>query len=284
MPLTTRQKVAIARLLAAGLLGARRLLGQGPEATATRGGLVWQLDLREGIDLAVYLGRYEPDALALYRRLVRPGMTVLDIGANLGFHSLHLARMVGPEGRVVAVEPTAFAHAKLLANLSLNPELAGRVRPVQAMLTARAEDALETEIHASWPVSGKAEVHETLMSQAKSTEGARALPLDALVAEQGLQRLDLVKLDVDGHEVTVLEGARDTLARFKPLIYAEFCPHLHGGAEGFRRLVATIDGLGYGAALDTPGRPPHRLDAEAFLKAIPHGGGTNVLLVPLEGA
>lgn len=282
MPLTTRRKVAIARLLAAGLLGTRRLLGQGPQATAGRGGLRWRLDLREGIDLAVYLGRYEPDALALYRRLVRPGMTVLDIGANIGFHSLHLARLVGPGGCVVAVEPTAFAHAKLLANLALNPEVAGRVRPVQVMLTARAEDALETEIHASWPVSGKAEVHETLMSQAKSTEGARALPLDRLVADQGLGRLDLIKLDVDGHETTVLEGARDTLARFRPLIYAEFCPHLHGGAEGFRRLIGTFDGLGYGVC-QVPGQPARRLDAGTYLATIPHGGGTNVLLAPLKG-
>ena len=94
--LTTRTKIALARLIQRPLMMARRMFGQGHETIVRRRGVRWQLDLREGIDLSIYLLRaFEPSTLKAFERLVKPGMTVLDIGANIGAHTLHLARLVG---------------------------------------------------------------------------------------------------------------------------------------------------------------------------------------------
>lgn len=126
--LRTRQKIALATLAASAVRTARRMTGRGVTVTVLRDGFTWDLDLREGIDFAIYLlGRFEASTTRAYEGIVRPGDTVLDIGANIGAHTLPLARLVGPAGRVVAFEPTRYAHDKLLINLSLNAPLQERV-------------------------------------------------------------------------------------------------------------------------------------------------------------
>ena len=122
--LSTAQKIRIARVLSGGVIGLRRTLGLPSEVTTRRGGVRWRLDLTEGIDLSIYLlGAFEPATVKLYRRLVKPGDVVLDIGANIGAHVLPLAVLVGDAGRVIAFEPTRYACRKLQANLALNPRL-----------------------------------------------------------------------------------------------------------------------------------------------------------------
>src|SRR5688572_15655783 len=72
-------------------------------------GSLYELHLDEIIDLALYLQQFEPDVRATIRRITVPGMTVLDIGANVGAHTLLFATLTGAAGRVVAFEPTEFA-------------------------------------------------------------------------------------------------------------------------------------------------------------------------------
>jgi hypothetical protein len=122
--LNTRTKLRIARTLYWTLTGFRRILGGTDSARVSRRGIHWQLELREGIDLAIYLfGYFEYETFRAYRRLLKPGDTVPDIGANIGAHTLHLARCVSPSGRVIAFEPTAYAYNKLRQNISLTCRL-----------------------------------------------------------------------------------------------------------------------------------------------------------------
>src|SRR5262245_34452280 len=113
--LTTRTKVAIARLAYSAISAVRRRVGLDHSVRVVRDGACWELDLREGIDLAIYLGLFEAGTSRALRRLVRPGAVVLDVGANIGAHTLRLAKLVGESGRVIAFEPTVYAHTKLLA-------------------------------------------------------------------------------------------------------------------------------------------------------------------------
>src|SRR5688572_20988587 len=104
---STAQKVGLAKMASRVVLSCRKLLGRPAQAQFVRDGIRWQLDLREGIDFSIYLlGSFEPATVRAYRRIVKPGQTVLDIGANIGAHTLPLARLVGPGGRVIAFEPT----------------------------------------------------------------------------------------------------------------------------------------------------------------------------------
>src|ERR1019366_6569447 len=105
--LNTAQKIALAKILHHGIKFFRRMAGHSAETEVTRDGLQWHLDLNEGIDFSIYtLGSFEPATVKLYETLIRQGDIVLDIGANIGAHTLPLARLVGEMGRVIAFEPT----------------------------------------------------------------------------------------------------------------------------------------------------------------------------------
>ena len=225
--LHTRQKIALARLCSLPIVRARRALGLSAEVRVRRGGFRWRLDLEEGIDFSIWLlGGFERRVARAMRRLVRPGATVLDIGANVGAHTLTLARLAGPGGRVIAVEPTDWAFAKLTNNVALNPVLEPRIALRQAFLLGGDQDALPPTVCSSWPLSASADVHPQLGGQPKATSAAQAASLDTLLAREGVDRVDFVKLDVDGYEGQVLRGAGRMLKKLRPTMLVELAPYL----------------------------------------------------------
>ena len=220
----------------------RRAIGQGPEVRVRRRGVNWHLDLNEGIDLAIYaLGGFELRTLRMYRSLIRRGDNVLDVGAYVGAHTLPLAQLVGPNGRVIAFEPTRFAFDKLRQNLMLNPELATRVTTQQIALMESAASTMPDCIYSSWPLDVQESLHEIHGGQLRDTNNAVVSTLDQAVESLGLARVDFVKLDVDGFEPQVLAGAVCTLRRFRPTILMEWAPYLFEGCESL--LDPALDAL-----------------------------------------
>src|SRR5437868_14832670 len=121
--LRTKTKIALAQAVQRILMGGRRAIGRGPITVCRRGGVRWKLDLREGIDFSIFLlGSFEPDVVAAYRQMIGPGATVIDVGSNIGAHTLRLAACVGPAGRVVAVEATRHGYGALRGRLVLDPQ------------------------------------------------------------------------------------------------------------------------------------------------------------------
>jgi FkbM family methyltransferase len=277
----TAHKIALARAASVIVRNSRKLFGKPTTIKVKRGGIMWLLDLEEGIDFSIYLlGGFEPKTLALYRRLIHPGDNVLDIGANVGSHTLPLADIVSQTGQVIAFEPTSWAMAKLRSNLELNPDLALRVVPVQAMLVASGEDTLDAEIFSSWPLEQAADLHEIHKGRLKSTAGAVAVPLDSWVATSNLSRIDFIKIDVDGHEPSVFQGARETLARYRPTILLEMAPYLFkANPEGFDAMLELLASSAYTMTEVATGRN-FAFSADALNHAIPDGGSVNVLLRP----
>lgn len=277
--ITTAQKIALAtiayRLVALG----RGMLGLSHQVETTRGGVRWSLDLREGIDFSIFaLGGFEPVTLNLYRTLVTSGSVVLDIGANIGSHTLPLATLVGPCGRVIAFEPTEFAIKKLRANTALNPELAQRINAYQLMLVADSADLLEPAIYSSWPLSDVEGLHEKHRGKMMSTTGARSVTLDQFVVETELEAVHFIKIDVDGNEPAVLTGGSETLRRFRPQILMEFAPYLFkDDLDGFENMLRLLDELGY-AFIDANTGKPLPKDASSLFRQIPDGASRNVLL------
>jgi FkbM family methyltransferase len=277
--LTTRQKVKIARVLSRLVRRSRSLVTNGDYAEVERLGVRWRLDLKEGIDLAIYLGCYERETLGRYRNLVGNGAVVVDIGANMGVHSLYLANLVGASGHVHAVEPTRFAFDKLRDNLALNPDITGRVTATQCMLLASCETPLPDAVVSSWPVADEPVAETALGGIERSTSGAHVSTLDQMVAEWDSPSMELIKLDVDGYELDVLRGAQDTLAKYRPKIILELCPFLHHDHDhSFQELIDFIGSSGYGMR-DLRHDQPLALDAQHLERSIPWGAGKNVLLL-----
>jgi FkbM family methyltransferase len=218
----TRSKMVGARLI----FHALRALGLSPEQRVTRGGVHFDLDLREGIDLSVYLtGHFQQHVMALRALALSSQAVVFDVGANIGALTLAWARAL-PAARIYAFEPTHFAFAKLQRNIALNPQLAPRVEPVQTFLSSAASRAVVPEPYASWRIDELAgERHPVHLGEVKSAT-EQVTTIDEFIAQRGLARLDLIKIDTDGHELEVLRGASQSLSAHRPSLVFEVGPYL----------------------------------------------------------
>ncbi len=174
-------------------------------------------------------GEFSEGEQDLFRQMVRPGDTVVEVGANIGAHTVPLARLAGPAGRVLAFEPQRAIFQMLCANLALNG--LGQVEATQAALGAAAGTLHVPE--ADYTGAGN------FGGIALATEGGAPVPvmtLDSL----GLPALRLLKVDVEGMEAEVLSGGRDTIARLRPLLYVENDREAKSAA-----LIRLILGMGY---------------------------------------
>lgn len=165
-----------------------------------------RLDLRDHIQRSVWLGTYERELVAGIRRVLRPGDTFLDVGANMGFFTLLAARLVGPAGRVIAVEPSPWAADRLAATLAENG-----IRHVTLVRAALGERPGSLELHMPRHVGN----HTPTMVAAGADTEPLTVPvrtLDALLEELDVPRIDAMKMDVEGFEPAVLRGAPSTLA------------------------------------------------------------------------
>jgi FkbM family methyltransferase len=158
----------------------------------------------------------------LFDRLVRSGATVVDVGANIGYNTVHAARLAGPRGRVVAVEPTPDnlevlrrnVQAAELTNVVVEPVAAGRVPGVRELFVRGARSA----VNSLFAESCYASVTDVLQ--------VAVLPLDELV--EG--RADVVKIDVEGAELDVLEGMTRLLRVPPAALIVEWHPLLQAMA------------------------------------------------------
>lgn len=276
MILSTEAKVSRAALVHS----PRAAVGLPPTLLVRHGGILWQLDLREGIDFSVWLlGTFEQWTVAAYSRVITPGAIVFDIGGNVGAHTLPMAARVGDWGRVYAFEPVRWAVEKLRGNLDLNPQLKARIEVYQLLLSVPDDASVPAALHASWPLGTAHDVLPTLRVRPLPTEGAKAATLDAFVAVAGISRIDFIKIDVDGGGCRVLRGARETLGRFRPVIVIELSPWVLGEAGETRdSLLDILAAAGYELA-DFLGES---LPAEcrALRRLIPAGRGVNALASP----
>ncbi len=270
----TARKIAIAKTLYLAVSTARKAVGRPGRLVTTRKGIHYELDLCEGIDLAIYLlGSFEPPTCRTLAAHVKPGMTVLDAGANIGSHTLHLARLVGCTGRVYAFEPTAFAYAKLLRNLSLNPELQSRVVAYQYFLTREGSSTLPANVYSSWPLVARHNVHPKHLGEEKSTSGAQMKTLDQVMSENGDPAVHVIKIDVDGFECEVLSGARAILSRHKPTLVMELAPYiLAERGSSAQELISFLLAHGY-QFFDEKTEQEIRTDS-AFISRMVHDGAS----------
>jgi FkbM family methyltransferase len=223
----TAHKIGAARMIYHAVHAGRALLGRTDRQTVVRDGITYDLDLAQGIDFAIYLGGiFERSTAIALSKLTEPSSLVLDIGANIGAHTLRLAKLVGPKGRVIAFEPTEFAFRKLRRNLDLNPSLASRVEALHCFLTAKDGTPVPNAIYSSWPLANEAGLHAKHLGREMQTESAQARSLDSVLAQSADRKVQLVKLDVDGFECDVLQGATSLLRDMRPIFVMELAPYV----------------------------------------------------------
>jgi len=188
---------------------------------------------------------YEREIQAVFRSHLKPGMAVLDIGANVGFFTMLSAAMVGREGRVIAVEPNADNVKLLEASRRENG-----FEQVQICCFAASATPGILALNTSHSNGTTARPGYSL-NQLFSSSIVPALDLDRITSEL---RVDFVKIDVEGAEYLALQGLNKTLTRCRPIIVSEFTPNsmqwLSGVSSG--DYLRFLQGLGYSISVIEP--------------------------------
>ena len=200
------------------------------------GGSTIDVDLHDQVGWHAFFG-FSIAAEEHLHALFAPGQVVADVGANIGTTALFEASAVGPNGRVFAFEPHPGNFSKMKHNLSLNA--ASNVSPVNMGLSDVAGPAFMDE-----PRSDNAGAHRVSPT---GRVPIQLTTLDRFLDSVGpLERLDVVKIDVEGFETRVLRGAKRTLARFHPVLFIEVHDgHLRDAGSSAKELITFVRGLGY---------------------------------------
>jgi FkbM family methyltransferase len=201
--------------------------------------------------IASHDGRYEPALLAALSTLVGPGSVCVDVGANIGPITLALSRLC-PDGEVHAFEPTPESFRFLQHNVAANGATNVKLHPI-----ALSDAPGEATLHYNHEAAGAAFISDHLVDGVPHV--VPLTTLDAWAASSGLRRLDLVKVDVEGGELRVLDGGRLTLERFQPTLVVEMNPVTLWRMQGrrpeelFRRLRGYYGRFGHLAVVPEEG-------------------------------
>src|SRR5690606_29420588 len=149
-------------------------------------------------------------------RMLRPGHVTIDIGANIGMHTVIMANRVGPAGRVFCFEPDPHPFERLRRNLALNGlDFVECHQAALSAATGKSRLFLHDETIGNY---ANASLYAANIGRETATIEIDVLSLDDFVERQSLARLDVIKLLAQGEEWNVLQGGRETIARLRPKI------------------------------------------------------------------
>lgn len=173
----------------------------------------------------IRVGYFDRNLTNLIGSLLAPGMTFIDIGANCGTYTVFGAAKVGAEGRVIAIEASPRLAGLLHETVSMN----GFAPRCEVLRCAAGAEAGTVVLHQFANRQGGNTMLPHIAEIARERNGETVIateiecrPLDAIVAERPVKRIDLIKIDVEGFEREVLLGARETIARFRPKLIVEW--------------------------------------------------------------
>ena len=178
-------------------------------------GFRWKLDRTKYIDnLLLNEQLFEKETVGLLDRFLKPGMTVLDVGANFGYFTLLMSRIVGNEGKIHAFEPVSEYFQRLTGHVNLNG-----IENVETYQFGLSDQELELEISIG---ECSATLHYTSDIPPRSMETIRLKVLDQWWFEEGPgSQVDFIKVDIDGHEPLFLAGAREIIHKHRPVLLME---------------------------------------------------------------
>jgi FkbM family methyltransferase len=221
---------------------------------------------------SVYKARIEAGPIDRLQEFIPAGSTVIDVGANVGFFTRRFARWVGDQGRVIAIEPDTENFAALSAKLAAS----GLDRRVQLHRAAATAEAGFVHLERN-------ELHPGDHRISFGAHGSMvpAVAIDDLVREAEVASIALIKIDVQGAEMLVLEGTRRTLAEMQPVLFLEVDDSaLRSFGSSASEVVTYVEEAGYEMHELTKDGPPRKLSRDRLLAEATAHSYTDVLFLP----
>lgn len=190
-----------------------------------------------------YRGVFEEQILDKMSELLKPGMTFLDVGANIGLHSVVSASILGKGGKVISIEPQSKVYQQLSENISLN-----NLENITVYKCALGSKSEKRELYQiSSTNDGQATLALSTEESPKSVETVEVRPLGEIASEAGVDKIDGVKIDVEGAEFEVLKGASEFFQHHWPSFMLIECidHHLQRFGSSSQELIEFLTSAGY---------------------------------------
>jgi len=211
----------------------------------SRHNISYHIDLKEAIDRAIFLMGWEPLTINWLHDNLNKGDIVIEVGANIGAHSLIISKIISPEGQLFCFEPTDYAYEKLYKNFNLNPDLKQNTRLIKSFVSNQEGSKKSYKIRSSWIVNKTAALADS-MDEDFSGE---IINLDDFFID--LPKLNLIKIDVDGFDFKVLQGAKEIITLFKPTIFVELGEiDLNRNGDSVSDIIDLFTDIGYSGILE----------------------------------
>ncbi|MBS1519462.1 MAG: FkbM family methyltransferase [Bacteroidetes bacterium] len=193
-------------------------------------------------------GTYEDETNKLIKISLNPGGVAMDVGGNIGLQSIRMSKSVGEQGKVFVFEPLIHLQEKLSRNIQLN-----KADNVKLFPYALSNHESEADFHIS-----KGNWNQGTFNISNNQSGTEVQHVIIKVADElpeikALNRLDLVKIDVEGFEYQVLLGLKQTIGKYKPRIIFEYDKNYwEANAQNFNECFDFLSSLGYTLYQITP--------------------------------
>jgi FkbM family methyltransferase len=184
-------------------------------------GDTFDVDLSSTLEWHLWaFGSYEKHFAELFGHLVSPGDRCVDVGANVGVHTVRLARLVGAGGEVIAIEPDPDVRQRAVRNIELNG-----LANIRVIGAAASDSAGETRLYRP-SADDTNRARASLLHHPYLIGAVKTVPVVTVDDVCAGAPVALIKIDVEGHEAAVVRGAADTIARHAPSVVFEYAPEL----------------------------------------------------------
>jgi len=207
-------------------------------------GINYELDLTEVIDRTLfYVGEWEKYTSACLRRYIEHDMTVFEIGSNIGAHTFQIAKsLMNGKGRLYGFEPTTFAFMKLERNWSLNSFNNIVLENIGLSDENGVLELTSSQIcfKSSWNIKDR-------KLSRKHGDKIELMKLDDYVEQRNIKRIDFIKMDTDGYELKILNGGKNSISEFRPIMLIEVTEALKRVGHSVKELIELLKSLNYQA-------------------------------------
>ena len=208
-----------------------------------RGDINYKLDLSDIVDWYIYYGFKDPVRPVLFS-YVNPGDVIIDIGANMGETSFNFSKLVGTEGRVIGFEPDKDNYRRLTDNLKLNNFT--NLSPINKGIGNVPGSFLIKMNEIEPGNAGSKRIIGSSEADSPDEMIVEIIRLDDYLKDNELAKLDMIKMDIEGYEFNAIQGAKETIKKYRPKMFLEMqdIKLKEQGSSG-KLLVKELQSLGY---------------------------------------
>lgn len=175
---------------------------------------IW-LNLKRDVDWRIYLGLFEFSNAFVFYDIIKPGSIIIDIGANIGFYSLLAAKKMQNTGKVYSLEPSKVVLKDLRKNIEVN-----KYSNIEVFNFAVSDFNGMTDFYRCEDDAYNSLI-ATPMEKVVSIDRVNVVTLDDFVKMNNIEKIDVIKIDAEGLDYSILKGAKRALKDFRPIIFAE---------------------------------------------------------------